>query len=67
MTTLPSRATGSVPGPIADSQFADLEPLRGEAGLTVDAARPPEEITATVLNALAPDGAGVQVVRRGSR
>ena len=45
-----------MPASLADSQFADLEPLRGEAGLTVDAASPPEEITATVLNALAPGG-----------
>jgi gluconokinase len=50
------RAAHFMPGSLVDSQFADLEPLRGEAGLAVDAARPPEEIIATVLKAPALGG-----------
>ena len=49
-----ARADHFMPASLVDSQFADLEPLRGEAGLTVDAARPPEELAATALNTLAP-------------
>lgn len=47
------RAAHFMPASLVDSQFADLEPLCGEAGLTIDATRPPEDITATVLAALA--------------
>ena len=46
------RAGHFMPASLVDSQFADLEPLRREAGLTVDAARPPDEITAAALNTL---------------
>jgi len=48
------RADHFMPASLVDSQFADLEPLHREAGLTVDAARPPEEITAATLNTLTP-------------
>lgn len=50
------RAAHFMPASLVDSQFADLEPLRSETGLTVDATRPPEEITDTVLKALAVGG-----------
>ncbi len=50
------RAAHFMPASLVDSQFADLEPLRSEAGLTLDAALPPEEISATVLKALALGG-----------
>jgi gluconokinase len=46
------RAAHFMPVSLVDSQFADLEPLRDEAGLTVDASRRPEEIIPTVLSAL---------------
>jgi len=49
-----ARADHFMPASLVDSQFADLEPLRGEAGLTVDAARPPEELAAAALNTLTP-------------
>ena len=48
------RATHFMPASLVKPQFADLEPLRGEAGLAVDATRPPEEIITTILSALAP-------------
>lgn len=47
-----ARAGHFMPASLVDSQFADLEPLRDEAGLTIDAARPPEEIIAAALSAL---------------
>lgn len=52
-----------MPESLVRSQFADLEPLRDEAGLSVDATRPPEEIISAALAALprAPKAA------RGSR
>jgi gluconokinase len=55
-----ARVTGRtghfMPASLVDSQFADLEPLRGEAGLTVDGTRPPGDIIATALQALADGG-----------
>ena len=42
-----------MPAALVNSQFADLEPLKQEAGLEVDATRPPEEIIAAVMSALA--------------
>ena len=47
------RATHFMPASLMNSQFADLEPLRDEAGLAVDATRAPEEIITTILSALA--------------
>jgi len=46
------RAAHFMPPSLVNSQFADLEPLRDEAGLTADAARSPEEIIAAALSAL---------------
>jgi len=43
-----------MPAALVNSQFADLEPLRQETGLEVDATRHPEEIIAAVMNALPP-------------
>jgi gluconate kinase/DNA-binding FadR family transcriptional regulator len=50
-------AAGRAAASLADSHFANLEPLHeGEAGLTVDAALPPEQILATAIEALAAAG-----------
>ncbi len=43
-----------MPAALIDSQFAALEPLHQEAGLEVDATRPPEEIIAAVMSTLPP-------------
>lgn len=41
-----------MPASLVSSQFADLEPLGDEAGLAVDATRPPEQIVSAALHAL---------------
>jgi len=43
-----------MPAALVNSQFAALEHLHQEAGLEVDATRPPEEIIAAVMSALPP-------------
>jgi gluconokinase len=43
-----------MPAALVNSQFAALEPLSQEAGLEVDATRPPEEIIAAVMSTLPP-------------
>jgi gluconokinase len=50
------RAAHFMPASLVDSQFADLEPLRGEAGTAVDATRPLDEIVTVVLSSLNPAG-----------
>ncbi|MBV8995236.1 MAG: gluconokinase [Pseudonocardiales bacterium] len=47
-----NRATHFMPASLVASQFEDLQPLHGEAGLAVDATRPPEQIITTTLAAL---------------
>ncbi|HEY6794674.1 MAG TPA: gluconokinase [Kineosporiaceae bacterium] len=47
------RAAHFMPASLADSQFDALEPLCDETGLTVDATRPPQEIVAAAVAALA--------------
>ena len=46
------RATHFMPASLVDSQFKDLEPLTGEAGLTVDSTLPPKQIIAIAIREL---------------
>lgn len=47
-----ARAGHFMPASLVASQFEALEPLRGEAGLVVDATRPPQQVVAAALAAL---------------
>jgi gluconokinase len=50
-----ARANHYMPLSLLDSQFRDLEPLGDdEAGLCLDIAQEPEQIVATILQALKP-------------
>ncbi|HET7012270.1 MAG TPA: gluconokinase [Streptosporangiaceae bacterium] len=45
-----------MPASLVASQFADLEPLDGEPGYTVDATAPPPDITAAAMRRLTQEG-----------
>lgn len=51
-----ARCDHFMPASLVASQFADLEPLRGEPGCTVDATAPPADIVAAALRGLITDG-----------
>lgn len=51
-----ARSGHFMPASLVTSQFAELEPLHAEAGLTLDAAQPPEDIVAAALCQLTAQG-----------
>ena len=65
-TRVAGRAAHFMPASLVDSQFADLEPLCEEAGLTVDGTLPPEQVLNAVVRALAVAAEGTPASARPS-